>query len=223
MAELGNIRLESRLFKYRFLHCRARARSRYGLDLSQDDYTDLCIAFQTPSERIWRTDTGNLEGWVPVGQALVLAHYRPSERLVDTLLEPPPNTIDQDIYKLERDGQIRALMLESTRLRKELNDIRSYRVSEGNKSYSLGEYIVFLKSRLEGMSMASEIGSWYKSQINKALKYLKDGELDMSRALLVCLASSPASFDPTQDPKKASELLDLLAREKAEFWKNSSK
>ena len=141
-----------------------------------------------------------------------------------TLLDPPPNTVDVDLSGLEA-GSDKGLLVELRKLREELSRIKTFRIwdEQAGRDFQIGDYVIYLKNKIMGASMAQDAGTWYKSQINKALKYLKDGDLDLARALLLCLSSSPASFDPTQDPKKASELLELLAREKVEFWKSSSR
>ena len=225
MSELGKMRLGSRLLQYRYLHCRNRARTRYGIDLTPEQYDNLCSAFQSPGDGIWRTDTGDLEGWLPLGDSLVLAHYRPAEGLILTLLDPPDDTVDLDLSILEVSSRERSLLVELRKAREELKKIRTFRIwdQQAGRDFLIGDYVIYLKNKIMGASMAQDVGTWYKSQINKSLKYIKDGDLDMARALLVCIASAPVGFDPTQDPKKASELLELLAREKVDFWKNSSK
>jgi hypothetical protein len=190
-----------------------RARSRYEFDLTWEDYLKACNSFNEPGFHFWKTDTGDLEAWVDIHGIKVCAHYKPLEGLISTLLEPP----EQIGSELEESGSNQIKLLKA-----ELHRLKNHKIhdSDYDRSFKIGEYILFLKEELKESRMSEEaLGSWYKGQFQKITRLLKEGDQDKAWALASCLASSPRAFDPLLDPEKASELLEILAEKKLQLKK----
>lgn len=84
---------QDKIRSYRYLHANMRLRTRYGIEIPFEKYTELCDMFKRQSPKIigLRTnELGDREGWVQVKGVWVCAHYKVSQNLIATFMPAPP-------------------------------------------------------------------------------------------------------------------------------------
>lgn len=93
--------------------------------------------------------------------------------------------------------------------------------ADGTVSKSFQEEANRFAEKMEKTKLAADPAvkradvSWYKGKLNDARQLLKQGQLFEAACLLDAVASLPASFYPSQDPKKAEAMVkERMERER---------
>jgi hypothetical protein len=76
---------------YHYTHCLSRLRHRYGLEMTMEEYQNLCGLFRRNQVEGTRKDNlGNIEGWVEFKGMWVCLSYMPDAQLIGTVMPCPP-------------------------------------------------------------------------------------------------------------------------------------
>lgn len=75
----------------RYLHCNMRLRTRYGLEMSIEEFRELCDLFKRRNVvNLRTTELGDLEGWVNLRGTWVCGHFKPREGFIASFMPAPP-------------------------------------------------------------------------------------------------------------------------------------
>lgn len=76
---------------YRYIHAAARLRFRYGVEITREEYDELCERFRTGYVAGARENAfGDREGWVEIRGVWACAHYKRREGVIATFMPAPP-------------------------------------------------------------------------------------------------------------------------------------
>ncbi len=94
---------------YRYMHANMRLRLRYGVEISADEYTELCRLMGTGCGRGRREEGDMVEAWLEIKPDVwAAAVYRKSESCIVTFMPMPPADIVPHINSVELDKLVTA-------------------------------------------------------------------------------------------------------------------
>lgn len=210
MTEIGQYRLNERLTRYRYLHCRMRVQARYNLELTEQEYEQLCSDFRTNRVRnSWQTDTGATEAWILFKSKLVCPHFRPSEGLITTFQVAPdlePEVPAPIAAVFEQHALVKALRERVVGLEAKVRTLSDALTREQNK---------------QTPNYGVRTSKWFKSKLQAIAPLIRDGKLIEALARIQALGSLPKHFvasDLVQADTTLTSLVEYQTKKLAEIY-----
>ncbi len=173
----------------RWHHVQQRLRFRYGLEITMEEYLDLCAQFSDGRARGVRPDERDeLEGWVLHKGTWVAAKYMRATRLITTVLPTMEGRPDEEISRYRK---------ELAGLHKKLEEVRAKPQVPATPPGPRRQAV--LHALEEARSVAKKDAVWFKQQCVDALRHLKQGRPDEASAVLDAACRLPKNAHPGKD------------------------
>lgn len=222
--------------RHRWLHANMRLRLRYGIEISIEDYIQLCADFGRGKGVYGRRvspASGDEEGWVKIGDTWVCAHYKARERLIATFMPCPPLLVTAEIAaKLAAEGKLSAegvgaktpIMPPSeasaagvARSDSQQQAARTRREKRREKHEE--EVKALTEARKEDLS-------WFKITLGRVRDRIRQGFPGEAADIADAAASLPRNFHPGANPEETERVMarriDQERKARAEYLARAS-